>query len=145
MQIQANELPTIAFFGDEINAAKFKPVNNSHWRKLKPNCGFWTSPIVEDSGMTEWQCWTIEEQFQVNHSSAYLQEVIPAADAKVFMVETVDDALWLQEKYEWDWEAIANDYDAVYVTRDGVYIMRDGCWDMPSVLWFNMDAFEVIA
>jgi len=142
MQIQANELPTIAFFGDDIDSEKFRSVSNSSWRRLKPNWGFWTSPVMDD-GRSAWMVWAEEERFRVNHRAAYLQEVIPAADAKVFMVDTVDDALYIQEKYEWNWEAIANDYDAVYVTRDGVYIMRDGCWDMPSVLWFNMDAFKV--
>jgi hypothetical protein len=142
MLIDTAALPQMAFYGDKYDAGRFQPVATPYGRKLKPNWGFWASPLI-DNDTSEWTRWCEQERFKMPHSSPMLQNVTINKDADIFVVDTVEDAVYLEKKYEWKWEDMANDFDGVYVTEEGYWILRDGAWDMPSIVFFNTDSFTV--
>jgi len=142
MLINAQEIPQMAFYGDKYDAGQFTEVSTPYGRKLKPNWGFWASPLI-DNDTSEWTAWCEAERFHVCHRSPTMQNVTVDSKAKIFKVETVEDAIYLEQKYEWKWEDMAKDFDAVFVAGDGVWVLRKGAWDMPSIVFFNTDSFTV--
>ena len=141
MLVDAQSIPQMAYYGDKYDAGRFEPVATPYGRKLKPNWGFWASPVIDNG--TEWTQWCELERFKVCHKHPTIQNVVIDSKAAIFAVDTADDALYLQEKYEWSWEDMAKDFDGVYVTQEGAWVLREGCWDMPSIVFFNTDSFTV--
>ena len=142
MQIQSSELPSLAYFGDKYDEAKYVPVSTSYGRKLKPNWGFWASPLIDDD-TTSWTQYCKDNRFKGKHLRPTIQNVTVDDNAKVFAIETVDDALYLQERYEWSWENMAKDFDGVYVADQAVWVMREGYWELPSIVFFNTRCFTL--
>ena len=142
MLVDAQAIPQMAYYGDKYDAERFVPVATCYGRELKPNWGFWASPLI-DNDTSEWTVLCEQCRMKMGHKSPTMQNITIHGDAEIFVIDTEDDALWLQEKYEWKWEDMAMDLDAVYVTRAGDTVLFDGYWEVPSIVFFNTDSFTV--
>lgn len=131
--------PKIAYCGQRFDTSKFKPVHNT-WNEYKPSGGFWASPYIEDGSKTFWADFC-EGWAPARVKDSY--DVFPKDGIKVWTFDTVKDLDVLRNEYKLDWTRVAQDYDAVYVTRNGVSLLRDGCWDVPTVLFTNLESFDV--
>jgi hypothetical protein len=133
---KGHTLPKIAFVG-RYDENKVSSVWNYDCRPVKPNGGFWTSPYCGDG--TYWEDYCYDKEYWGRNRC----DVIPNPDINVWVIEGQDDVEILNTRYHWDWTQVAQDFDAVYVTQSGVGYLKAGCWDVPTVLFFNTDAFAV--
>lgn len=146
MLIKASELPEIAYCGREFDKNRFRSIQWESCRPEKPTTGgLWASPVLED-GTTAWEKFLCGDDSLLrgklrDHGSLNQQRVTPCQNIRVFHVEKESDAHYLRTYYGFDWGKIAANYDAIYVENYGA--LHDGRWDLPTVLFFNLDAFTV--
>lgn len=146
MLINTSELPELAYCGSTFDKDRFRPIQWESYRPEKPTTGgFWASPVLED-GTTAWEQFlcgddTLMRRKMRDHGSLNQQSVTPRPGIRVYHVKTESDAHYLKTYYGFDWGKIAENYDAIYV--ENYWSLREGRWDLPTVLFFNLDAFTV--
>lgn len=142
-------LPDLIYCGPERPTAKaFKPVRNTGGSK--PDGGLWTSPLDSETGKSEWQLWTIQEDFGVQHYQNQYH-IVPTEDCRILIADRDlrnmrpyiqnprERARFLQHL---DFERLAEDYDMVYFPE----VREHNLWltlgyDVPTGLFFNSDKF----
>lgn len=136
----------------------------------KPNGGIWASPleIHSDGTLSEWHEFSNENNIRPYNKGAKYTTFELKKDAKVLMLQKVEDSLilnnYVQEQSETfpsfsmcyvDWERVAAEYDAVIISRAVItfsqhYSKLKGIdkspslygWDVASALIFNINAIE---
>lgn len=124
----------------------------------KPQNCFWTSSLYEDS--SDWLDWCRFEDFKAYD---YAIVIIPKKDAKVYVIDTLEDLVKVSNLYEGYHEPgrinfpslLMAGYDGVRVTKnaamdlhsystEGIYNLN--AWDCESTVWFNnkwIESYEI--
>jgi len=153
LMVSGADLPPLAWasHGFTFDSAAWRPITNCPGWTIKPLGGLWTSPMHVDGG-THWTQWCEREDYDKN--AGPLVPIVPAADATVFRVHSLDDLRALCARYPievparmrmWptiDWEKAAAEIDAVWLTEEGQYATRYSepglyGWDCATVLWLQ--------
>lgn len=133
-----------AFCGNPYDKNRIRPIANLGSCRGKPDGGLWTSDVLSH-GETVWQEWCKlywESEYK-RMLKGCVTILIPASTAKVYVIDSVEKAEYLQDEYNFNWHLIAQNYDAVEVRDNMVSTMYwdfSGCWELPSTVWFR-DAF----
>jgi len=141
MSIEVIHYGTIGFHPDF-----FKPIENK--RFVKPEGGFWTSPVNSKWG---WKDWCDSEDFRPC-IDGYKYNV----NGNIITIDCVEDMLdlpWFSVKgYDYiDFELLAKSYDAIHLTKRGEELTRFTHpkslygWDCESVLILNKSAIKEVA
>ena len=146
MLIDAQELPKMYHWGDLFSPGRFVPIDkNFKGKAYKPWCGLWASPEIRP-GYTAWEDFCKRKDMRhdsLDKDYAVRQEVIVNENTRVFMISCDKDRWFLEDKYNWHWDKIAQDYDAVYCVGDGIKAVWFGDWDLESIVFFNTECFSV--
>jgi hypothetical protein len=152
------ELPRLGWIkkpGERFEPQNWHPIRNRHqYMPIKPEGGLWTAPFGED-GLTSWQQWCEEEGYDGDWADR-IEVIEPFPDARLVVVESLDDLLSLLDAYSrddvepvvstiWaplDFEKLAADYDGMWLTEGGqcrTRLSRPSLygWDCATVLWLQ--------
>ena len=87
-------LPPLGWQHDTpLDPTKVESVTSGH---RKPNGGLWTSPMRPD-GMTGWIDWCVDASF--GNPSAPVTAIVADPGARVYVIDTHDDLLRLEDAY----------------------------------------------
>lgn len=144
-------------YGDLYDATKFKEIKNANTPWVKPNGGYWASPVESNNG---WKDWCLREDFlsfedwyqDINRS----QKFTIAEDAKILYLRNEEEITFLKEKYLLrdphlmcfsiypDFEKLVSDgYQAIYYEDnvDTHYPLM--CWDCDSLLVLDPSIIKI--
>lgn len=146
------DLPPLGWLSPEpYDPAYWTPIEGNAVYTVKPLGGLWSAPI-EDDGRSSWQHWCEDEDYGDHTRPLY--RVTPDPDARVFVIDGLEDLLRLEQAYPgnlpdgypmWvnlSWTKVAAEFDAVYLTGEGQWRTRFSNpglygWDCATVLWLQ--------
>lgn len=157
-QLVPSDTVFVHYGSTEFNADVFE---RAHTRSfdVKPESGFWASPKDSENN---WDAWCKRERFRKNHPNIRCEFTIEPG-AKVMHVSTLDDILFLLQKYPTqvqsdvlpynnymnaglphlmiDYEAMSKDFDGLSYDHSSLGNVL-GPWDCDSICIFNPECMQ---
>lgn len=145
-------------YGDVFDTEKFKEIKNANTPWVKPNGGYWASPVESNNG---WKDWCLRENF-LCFGDRYKnidkhQKFTIAEDAKILYLRNEEEIMFLKETYESrdsllmrlaiypDYEKIVADgYQAIYYEDNSETHYPLICWDCDSLLVMDPTIINII-
>lgn len=142
----------IHYGATKFDPAKFIPIKNMEWMRVKPKGGLWTSPINSNYG---WKHWCKENDYgKCDKKDSFILTL--NKDARIYTIDCYTDLMGVPiikheidyMNYAPDFEILAKTYDVIHLTEKGQWETRLSCpltlygWDCESVLIMNPNCFS---